>query len=393
LAFDQPPPQPLRLLHINSATKWIGEAAHTFELCRGLMERGHEVTLCCRPDSELAQRARVGGVAIEPLHLGRGFRWGEELSDWRRLRELIAERRPQIVHAHRGKDHWVAAGAMLGRSSGPGAPQLVRTRHVVTPTRPHLLNTWIFGRRTAMLFAVSRAAAGSLGRYWEAAARRVVVQPGVDLERFHPGRRDLTSKEAAFGIPPQAPLVALVGRVQRIKGQQVFLKAARRLAESHPTVHFLCAGRHQPDRGDKLRQQGNEGALKGRWHVVGWLDDIPGMMASLDVGVVASLGSEGASRVTLEYLASGLPVVGTRVGGIPDISEISSEFALELVAPGDDLALAEAIERALPQDRVARAETPRIYREEPLKLISRERWLDEMEAAYLGLLASFPPSA
>src|SRR5690606_9825480 len=114
-------------------------------------------------------------------------------------------------------------------------------------------------------------------------------------------------REQEWKIPRNAYIVGLVGRIQRIKGQQVFLEAANLLAEEFPTVHFVCAGRGSVDRLRGLREQGEAGPLGHRWHVLGELESVEAAIATFDVGVVASLGSEGSSRIMYEYLVSGLP--------------------------------------------------------------------------------------
>jgi glycosyltransferase involved in cell wall biosynthesis len=394
--------RPLRLIHINSAERWVGEAAHSVELCAGLAERGHQVVWAGREDAPVIERARQAGLRALPLRLPRRFAWLGELRDVRALRDTIDEIDADALHAHRGKDHWVAAAVLLkwrcprpddaaarralfesAGESGPKTyrPDLFRTRHVVMPCKRHGFNRWINTRATSQLLAVSKAAAASLEPYWSEARARKVIPSGVDLRRFHPGLRDLAWRESEFGVPAASPLVGLVGRIQQVKGQHVFLEAAKLVAAKRPDVHFACVGSTRNERrAAKLVAEG-EKALGKRWRVAGHVDEIERLIASLDVGVVASLGSEGSSRVTLEYLASGVPVVASRVGGIPDVAECAADLPLRFFDPGNARQLADELERA-----IAMAPSPAADRvgfpAEALAPISRERWLDEFESNY-----------
>ena len=420
----------MRFLHVNSAPKWNGEAAHSVELCAGLAERGHEVLWIGSRGSVAVDRAREAGIPVDVLQLKSSFNLWREMQDVHALRRHIRRFRPDIVHCHRSKDHLTALIALRwwGVPLRPLPIPLARTRHVVMPLRQGGGNNYFYRKCTDLLLAVSRPAARSLGEYWPGcdahsgepaevitdaseqrgiercwerfkarlathaseekpsgdlleAGRAAIILSAANTANFSPERRDLVWREQTWGIPPEAPVVGLVGRIQRIKGQKVFLAAAEKLAERFPAVHFVSIGPGNPERIERLQQEGTDGPLGERWHVLGMAEEIEPAIASLDVGVVASLGSEASSRVTYEYLASAVPrVVATAVGGIPDMAEALPNAPLEIVEPGDEAALAEAIGRALeglpPQD-AKRCVAPELAR-----VVSRDRWLDDMEAVY-----------
>ena len=146
----------MRIILTNSARRYIGEAAHCVALARGLGGRGHEVVLVTRAGGELQGRAREAGIRVEPLAFPEGFAPGTDWRDMRRLSRLLREHHADIVHCHRGKDHWLTA--MAGFAGAPWLP-MVRTRHSVVPMRNHLPNRWLLGRRTAQVIAVSNMAA------------------------------------------------------------------------------------------------------------------------------------------------------------------------------------------------------------------------------------------
>jgi glycosyltransferase involved in cell wall biosynthesis len=330
---------PLRILLVNSGRRWIGEVGHCALLYEGLKAAGHHVLLACRRGSDLeAYAARRGLNSVSLAFCSR-----PALSDWRDARlleERIRNERIELIHTHRGKDHWIGAVVAL-RSGLP----LVRTRHVVTPTRQHVFNRWLYGRATRGLISVSAAAERGLGGLAARPAIREVIPSAVSLESFRPELRSASWRREGLAEDAPEPLwIGLIGRIQRVKGQRVFLEAAGKVAAELPEARFLIAGRKGGAYARGFKRRAREAGFEDRLVVEDMLDDLPTVMASLDIGVVASLGSEGFSRVTVEYMASGVAVVATRVGAIPELLEREGEEALgKVVPPGDAEALAAAM--------------------------------------------------
>src|SRR5262249_39557106 len=132
----------MRILHVVSTRGWSSDAYWAARISTELERAGHEVMLVCKRGSgpRVIERARDLGVQrIEPLGCAGGRRPG---SDARDVRGLIAGLdAADVVHVHRGKEHWLAALAnRLSRTPRP----LVRTRHIVQPIRPHALNRWLY---------------------------------------------------------------------------------------------------------------------------------------------------------------------------------------------------------------------------------------------------------
>jgi glycosyltransferase involved in cell wall biosynthesis len=368
-----------RVVLLNSARRWIGEAAHVLLLAEGLRRRGVEVTLGVRRGHELERRAREAGLRVESFNFTGRFSWRTDLPDISRLRSFVRRTGAQIVHCHRGKDHWIAAVALLGLRARPG---LIRTRHVVTAMRGHPFNRWLMRRATDRTIAVSDAARRSLARTLPPREldRVIVVRSAVDLDRFHPRHRDPTLRSEVLQLVEGELAVGLVGRIQRVKGQRVFLEAAARLARGGSPAKFVIAGAERtPGRVQALQRLCDEMNLTGRVVFLPQVLEIHRLIASLDVGAVASLGSEGSSRITYEYMASEVPVVATRVGVLPEVIR-DGENGL-LCPAGDAQALAAQIERLLgdPSLRQRIAHAGRRHVEEHH---NPERWLDEIQALY-----------
>jgi glycosyltransferase involved in cell wall biosynthesis len=335
----------LNILQINSARKFVGEAGHTLDLARALQARGHSVSVALREGYETIERAREEG--LDPVGLRMNSRWWppDDWADIRLLRRLIEERRIEIIHAHRGKDHWLAIFA--ARRYG-GKVRVVRTRHVVTPPTVNFANRWL-ARVTGRTICVSRAVlkeCEASGMY--PPGRLVLIPGGVDTRRFsRRGMREETRKK--LGIPAEAPVAVMVARFAIAKDHETMLRAWRDTIGGVPGARLLLAGDGKPRK--DAERLATELGIAESVIFLGRRRDVPEILEASDAGVLSSQGSEGFSRAVAEYMAMGLPVAATRVGAVPDLIEDGREGFI--VPPRDHAALSNALRRLLTDRELA----------------------------------------
>ena len=197
--------------------------------------------------------------------------------------------------------------------------------------------------------------AATAGNLESDADRAHVIRPGVDLERFRPGSYDATVRESLGAMPGQQ-LVGIVGRVDEGKGIEVLLEAMACETGPVSTAHLTVVGdvgvmdtahlEHLKTVADQL--------LGSRVTFAGRRADIPAVMRCLDVLVNAS-DAEPFGRSVLEAQATGIAVVGTNAGGIPEF--VANEATGLVVPPSSPEALRSALQRILGDDELPR--TPR----------------------------------
>jgi len=332
------------ILQIVSCRGWSSDAYWAARATVELERAGHEVTLVCKRRSEarVIRRARESGVTrIETLTLTSGVGPLADGLDVRRLVSWLPG--AQVLHVHRGKEHWLAA--LANRASSLRRP-LVRTRHIVQPVRPHALNRWLYGRATDRIVTVTEAIRRQLVAGGLATEDRVVTMPGgVDVDRFRPDARPVRDSgiRAALGVPPDEPIIGLVSGFRVMKGQWTAVEAAARLAAEGRRFHLLLIG--EGPFAARVRAQVEAAGLRDRISILGFVDDLPAAVAALDIALYSALESDGMSRVLFEYLASGVPVVASRVGVVPEILE-DGRTAL-LVPAGEPGPLGEAVARLM----------------------------------------------
>lgn len=302
---------------------------------------GHEAILCCRTGTEeriLGPARELGVKRIAELRLASGVKPGADLRDLARLLRWLHE--VDLVHVHRGKEHWLAALAnRISRSPKP----LVRTRHIVQAVRAHPANRWLYQKATDLVVTVTRAIADQYVASGLVPPERVVpLAGGVDAVRFHPAV-DGRSVRAALGFPPEEPLLGMVSGLRVMKGHHVALEAVARLAREgiRANVVFVGRGKHEAPIREAIRKAG----LNAQFRFLGFTPDLPQAIAAVDIGLYVPLESDGMGRVVFEYLAMARPLIASRVGIVPEVLRDGQDAFL--VPAGDPGALALAIRRLL----------------------------------------------
>ena len=165
------------------------------------------------------------------------------------------------------------------------------------------------------------------------ASRMQVIPSGVDVERFKEAEGvDLRDR---LGISQVSFLVGSVGRLVEVKGHIHLIRAVADLDR----VHVILIGEGEEE--NRLREEAARLGMQGRLHLLGFSERVPELLKGLDLFVLSSL-NEGMGRALVEAMASGLPCVATRVGGVVDL--IQDRITGILVPPRDDVALKRAIQ-------------------------------------------------
>jgi len=215
----------------------------------------------------------------------------------------------------------------------------VRTRHIAQAVSPHRANRWLYRRATDLVVTVTEA----IRRQYLAAGlvrpERVVTLPGgADVDAYAP-RSPSGEVRARLGAVPGEPLVGMIAGLRVMKGHRVVVDAAKRLVAAGVRARFVFVGRGS--REGAIRELVMAAGLGDRVTIAGFVDDLPAVMAALDVALYVPLESDGMSRVVFEYLAAARPLVATRVGVVPEVLTDGDDAML--VHAGDAAKLADAL--------------------------------------------------
>lgn len=234
---------------------------------------------------------------------------------------------------------------------------------------------------TDRIVAVSEQIKRDLVAYGVAPPEKIAVIPlGFDLSPFVRAQSHRGEFRRELGLNGSVRLVGIVGRIFPIKNHRLFLEAAAQVAAQEPATHFVIVG------DGLLRAEMEHYAralgIADRVIFTGWRRDLPRIYADLDVLVVSS-DNEGTPVSAIEAMASGCPVVATRVGGLPDL--ITEGETGYLVPPRDAEKLALAIIEVLQSPEKARLMGGKA-RDFAHSRFNLQRLIMDMEMLYSNLL-------
>jgi glycosyltransferase involved in cell wall biosynthesis len=166
----------------------------------------------------------------------------------------------------------------------------------------------------------------------------------VSISQFHPNGATLRlAKRQEIGAQPEHFLIGIVARLEPWKGHRYFVEAFAEIAPQFPEARVILVGEGSL-RGE-LEQMTREKNLQGRLSFLGVRKDVAQLVNCLDLFVLPSLPGEGLPNVLLEAMACHIPVIATRVGGVPELVRDNQNGYL--VPPGDAEALRTALVQAL----------------------------------------------
>jgi glycosyltransferase involved in cell wall biosynthesis len=312
------------IVHVASGREWRGGQRQVWLLARELGRLGAQQVVVTGGDSELARRLKASGVRVRPASWRAGL---DPRVAWPILDEL--RQGGAVLHAHDAHALTLAAlCAALTRTP------LVVTRRVIFPLRRRFL--W---RQAHRIIAISSAVREALLAEGLEPERVIVIPSAVDLDGLSAHPND--GIRHRLGLPRNGQVAVNLGALTAEKDQSTLVVAAARLVQDLPDLHWVIVG-DGPLRA-RLEAQILEKGVQSRFHLIGHMADPEQALAGADLYVLSST-SEGLGSSALAAMALGVPVVATRVGGVPDL--LGSGRGI-MVEPRNPAAFADAVRRVL----------------------------------------------
>jgi len=363
----------MRILYVVTSAGFGGASMNVLLLMKYMVSKGHTVGLVSANEKRLISEAENLGVKVfvNPYFVRRLH----PLNDLRAfipVYRAIKEFKPDLIHAHSTK-----AGIIVRFWAGLlNFKPVIFTAHgwAFTEGRKYW-KRWILAQMEKLAgFATTKIICVSehdreLALKFKVASpdKLVVIYNGVDPERFlKPHERKSGSKT----------VVTYVGRLAPPKDLITLLKAVKLLSG----VEVLIVG--DGELRDKVEKYVFENGLSEKVLLLGEREDVPEILSNSDIFVLPSRW-EGLPFTIIEAMMAGLPVVASKVGGVPEL--VDDGITGFLVPPGDHLSLAQAI-RKLVDDKNLREKMGKLGREKALKLFTVERMLEETARVYEEVL-------
>jgi glycosyltransferase involved in cell wall biosynthesis len=382
----------IRILFLIPSLVANGAERQLCELVRNMDPDGFEVHVVvfydpaqCVGGDLTPEMAGLPHVRLHSLHKRRGG--AGLLLALPRLLGLVRRISPELIHGYLDGN---LPALMLGWPMG--IPRVWGIRASASdPARLHGLSRHLFrtsqwlSRHVDLVIFNSQAGRLSHQATGLRAPNTLVIPNGFDTSRFRPDPEAGARQRQAWGIPAEAPLVGIVGRLAPVKDHPTFLRAAAWISRSLPEVRFVCVGAGPPDYAEQLRDQARILGLTGRVLWPGNSDAMAAVYNALTLLILSST-EEGFPNAIGEAMACGVPCVSTRVG---DAALIIGDTGL-VTDVGDAEALAEAALRLLGETGPERRARARAAEQRIRASFSTQALARSTEAALRGLVVPLP---
>ena len=319
-----------RILAVAGRVRMRSGCFHMIELLRRLGQAGCEVSLLCgRMSGDLFRGKPPFPVHVRPDLVGDWPLWGA----FHRVEDFLAGRRADVVHLHGG-----GLGAAADRLADALGVPVVFTPHSSIPGGWRLRRVY---RRASKVLALSESLRESLVNRTGIPKEKVVLaRPGVAVDEYPESPPDIGSR---------MPVVGTAAPLEPLRGQEIFLDAARRLLDAGVKAEFVLAGDGRMER--SLRRQVRRLGLRGNVTFVTNLRRYRDAIGTFDVFVRPTL-SGGIGHTVIEAMAMAKPVVAVAAEGVLEIIE---DGCTGIAVPRNDTsAMAAAISRILGDPVMAR---------------------------------------
>lgn len=317
----------MKILHVETGKYMYGGARQVLYLIEGLHQRGVDNVLVCTDTSEIGRQAQ----AFADVH-AIGMSGDLDIGFIGRLRRLIKTHQPDIVHLHsrRGADWLGGIAAKLC-----GVPCIL-SRRVDNPEGRFSMA--LKYRLYDKVVAISQGIGDVLLLQGLPLTKLEVIHSAVDTEVYDKSydRNDLITN---FKLPQQSLVIAVIAQLIARKGHNCVLDILPPLLQKHPHIQLLFFGQGPLQQG--LQSAIDQKGLAQHVQLTGFRDDLHRFIGAIDIVAHPAL-MEGLGVSLLQAGAAGVAMIGSAVGGIPEII-IDQQTGL-LIPPGDSQALAAAID-------------------------------------------------
>jgi len=340
----------MRILHcINvpwyNAVSWYGVSTAAIQ-----QRLGHEVHVAGDPGSPSLEQARQAGIShchVLPLSSPNPL---SQLFTMRRLRRLVETRGIEVVNAHQGNGYFFLARAVR---QARHMPLLVRTRGDIRWPQNNVFNRMLYARWSHGIIATAKVTHHRMTATFPIKPDAIeIISPAVDGKHFSPMVEQRKKLRQQLGLPAEEFVFGMVGRIDKKKGHALVLRALGRLLSRGLQAGLVVAGKEQDVTYEELKREAASLKVASAVRWLGYVDDVREVMGACDGGIIPSVDSEAICRVGLEFMAMGVPIIASRLNGIPDIVDVDKTGLLFETGNVDELT--EKMEQILKDPKACR---------------------------------------
>jgi glycosyltransferase involved in cell wall biosynthesis len=360
------------VLHVDTEHGWRGGEAQVLLLCQGIRAQGFRPLLICQPGSAVSKKAKAANLPLRELRM----RGEYDLAAIWHLRRIIRGEGVQICHAHTAHAH-----SLLWLATMLTPAQLIVSRRVDFAVAGNVFSRQKYMNPRVHFVAISKGVKKVLCDAGIPAERVSIVPSGIDIHKFDSiaGGSSVTIC-SEYHIAPTSRIVGNVAHLADHKGHRYLVDAADIVIKALPDVVFVIVGEGEERRA--LEQQIRRLGLQQKVLLLGFHENVAPFLSAFAVFALSSY-LEGLCTSLLDAMLMGVPVVATRIGGVPDI--VQHDVNGLLVEPRNPAALADAILRLLRERELAQRLADKA-KETVLRDFTSDKMVEKTIAVYSELV-------
>ena len=348
------------IAHSEASLGWGGQEHRVITELVGFGSRGLKTKLAAPLKSGISERAKEAGIHTTYFN----YRRIEFLVDLLKATSWLRESNIQILNTHSSRDGWLMGVA--GRIAR--TPLIIRSRHIEVEYPNAWVSRHAFKTFADLVITTSDRITSGLQDALNLSRDRVVTVPtGIDIERFKP--RQEVAPRYASGISDWRPVVGMVSVLRSWKGHAIFLRAIKLLLHQGIDLRGIIVG--EGPQKQNIEKSIDSLSLVNDVHMTGHVENVHEVLQDMDLLIIPSTDHEGIPQIGLQSLACGTPVIGSNVGGIPEI--IKDKITGRIVPAADPHKLADSIKAALLEKDITRE-----YAKAGLELVRKHHTVDCM---------------
>jgi glycosyltransferase involved in cell wall biosynthesis len=296
--------KPLNILHTEASLGWGGQEIRIINESIGMAKRGHNIYIAAPEESMILKK--TGGIDMITafaLPLKK-----KNVSDIVKLVAIIKANKINIINTHSSSDSWI--GTFAAKFSSV-KPIILRTRHLSTPIGRNPLSRLIYNTLPDAVITTGEEIRKKMIEYNKFDGEKIFSIPtGIDTELFNP-------KKITASLKPNGFAIGMISVLRSWKGHRYLIETVPSVLKEIPNAIFYIVG--DGPQYENLRDMIKQYSLEDKIFMLGHRDDIPQLIASLDIIVHPSHANEGVPQSILQTMAMEKPVIASDVGAIKEV--------------------------------------------------------------------------
>ncbi len=308
----------MKFLHLINVRWYNATAWYAVNISRLLQNDGHEVIVAGLPGTPPILKAQEYGLETFEAEFNSSSPF-KIIKTIGKINKLIKDFKPDFINCHRGEFFWYFAYLRCFSSNNF---KLIRIRGDIRPPSSDVFNKILHSKCTDKIIVSGKIIKNYFVDNLKIRPDKVdIIFGGVDTDYFKPDIDSRNKVRKEFGFKDDDYVVGIVGRFDFVKGHKVLIEAVAQLYHKNnmKNIKLFLIGFDTTIKSGEITDLLEKYGIREISCITGFREDINSCINAMDLGVIASLGSEAICRVAMEIMAAGIPVISSDTGVLPEI--------------------------------------------------------------------------